>query len=485
MKKKKFLVPTAIITVCAFVLGILFATAGANLIGRGDNIGTDIQAASNLPTAERSDLEQSFIDIAAAVNPAVVQIRPRRAQTPLPMGRGIGSGVIISEDGYIVTNHHVINGASDIDVVLEDGHTMQAEIVGSDFYVDLAVLKITGENLPMVSFGRADDIRIGQWVMAFGSPLSEELKNTVTVGIVSGKGRVSNLNLGSELIQTDAVINPGNSGGPLVNLQGQLIGINTLIATRTGVYNGIGFAVPVNTVANAVEQIRTTGVVQYGYLGLGFDRVPQPLTKALGISPGAAQVTEVINGEAADRAGILAGDIITAINGEELRHFNHLRTRIGSYRPGEEILLEIVRDGQPLEVEVRLGTRDDIAAVNENSPQSRGGPRNFDTLGLTLEDFDPERARELLNLRERPQFRGAFIREIAPNSGAAQDAMLMSSDVIIEADQQPVDSAEDFARILSAIGGGETIQITAMRYARGPGDEGRFITFKTALEKPE
>ena len=472
MMRRKHLVPATFIVVIAFSAGIFFATAGSNFFGQEENTGSDVFASSPAsgPVGPKSSLEEAFIEVAATINPAVVQLRPRtgssQGQQNSPFGgapfnsffspeRGVGSGVIITSDGYIVTNNHVVESASDIIVVFEGGQTLEAEVVGADPYVDIAVLKVDGKDLPVISFGNAEDVKIGQWVMAFGSPLSEDLNNTVTAGIVSGNGRVSSLNLGAELIQTDAVINPGNSGGPLVDLQGRMIGINTLIASRTGVYNGIGFAVPVNTVQNAVEQLINTGLVRRGFLGITFDQVPQPLVEALNIPPGSAQVTGVLDGESASKAGVLAGDIITSINGEVLRNFSHLRTRIGAFLPEETITLKIIREDESFEVDVRLGDHPNNLVENEPPKIENNDNDSFQALGLTLQDFDPEDAKRSLDLAKTPDFRGAIIQSVAPNSDASQDARLMPYDIITEAGEQTVESVQDFQRIVNSLESGE------------------------------
>lgn len=504
--KKKVLIPAAILVASAFALGIFFATAGANLTGNGERITAESHAAPNLqpgPTL-RLNLEQAFIDVAEAVNPAVVQVRTRGLattesnplsgtplgqffSTPDPLHRGIGSGVAVSSDGYIVTNNHVVANAEDVDVTLLGGRILQAELVGSDDYFDLALLKIEAEDLPTIPYGSADDIRVGQWVMAFGSPLSEDLNNTVTAGIVSGLGRVSNLNLGSALIQTDAAINPGNSGGPLVDLQGRLIGINTLIATRNGGYNGIGFAVPVSTVTNVIEQLKSTGRVQRGFLGVHFDRVPQPLSEAMGVPVGSAQVMQVRAGTAADRAGLQAGDIITAINGKTLEAFSHLRTRISAHQPGDEITLSVVRDDKPLEFKIRLGEdQNQLAEGGSLLNEIEGANTSFKELGLTLKEADPQELRNELELDETPDFKGVLVANVDPRSDAAQDALLRRFDVITEAGQKPVRSVRDLKRIYDNAKGGEAVRLTVKRYLYDKdAKSGYYVSFRTAIKKAE
>ena len=271
-----------------FVAGVLFATMGANLFDQGHRIGTDTQASNSkvlrAPSpAARMEWEEAFINVADAVNPAVVQVRSAERiepsddpnaweRTPLErffanpqpndfpqVRQGLGSGVLIRSDGYIVTNNHVIQGADKLQVLLHDGRTFTATVIGRDENSDLAVIRINETDLPTVTLAPPSDVQVGQWVMAFGSPLDAALDNTVTAGIVSAIGRtsvrLSQINLYSDFIQTDAAINRGNSGGPLVNMNGQLIGINSAILSHTGTNAGIGFAIPVSIVDNVAMQL--------------------------------------------------------------------------------------------------------------------------------------------------------------------------------------------------------------------------------------
>ncbi len=504
---KAALIPCLILVVAAFVAGILFATAGGNLTGKGESFATESVAASIATplAASRTDLEQTFIDVAEAVNPAVVQIRTRAGvvegganplrgtpfeqffDMPDPQqrdgGMGIGSGLVIGEDGYILTNHHVVANAKDIDITLLDGRVLQAKLVGSDDFFDIAVLKVEAEGLRTIPFGTDEDIRVGQWVMAFGSPLSSSLNNTVTAGIVSGLGRVSDLNRGSMLIQTDAVINRGNSGGPLVDLRGRLIGINTLIASPTAYYAGIGFAVPVSTVVNAVEQLTNTGTVERGFLGVTFDRVPQTLVEAMDIPPGSAQVTDVWQGAAAERAGVRAGDIITGVDGKQLDDYQHLLARISANQPGDIVVLDLVRDDAALQFEVRLGEIPEELASNR--PPMRDvqdeGSTGFQELGLTLTDFDLEEMRERFEASDAPSFEGVLITQVDPGSDAAQDALLRRLDVITEANGVSIASVGDLKRVYDRAQEGDTIKLTVKRYTVQSG----FLMFRTALRKPE
>src|SRR5690606_13433324 len=302
-------VSLALLLAAAFLGGVFFVTSAANLINPDALGGRDAQAAWPA-VASVATLSEAFAEVAEVVNPAVVQIRSTRLLSqndarrinpfqgtpfedffgrPGPGGNGmpfeqngLGSGAFVRADGYLVTNNHVIDGADELEVALYDGRVLQAEVVGADPFSDLAVLKVEGDGFPFLAFGDAAELRVGQWVLAFGSPLSVDLGNTVTAGIISSAGRYNGgATSNSNYIQTDAAVNPGNSGGPLVNLDGEIVGINSAIATRTGGFQGISFAIPVNVVANTVDQLIDSGTVERGYLGIRFGPVTPSLARAL------------------------------------------------------------------------------------------------------------------------------------------------------------------------------------------------------------
>jgi serine protease Do len=398
--------------------------------------------------------------------------------------QGLGSGVIVRSDGYVVTNNHVIEGADELQVVLADGSSYDGEVVGTDPASDLAVLKIDADGLPEMSFGTVDDVRVGQWVLAFGSPFSLELSNTVTAGIVSAIGRtsqnLSTLNQFAAFIQTDAAINPGNSGGPLVNLRGELIGINTAIYTRSRGYQGIGFAIPVSVVENVSSQLIETGNVQRGYLGVFFARVPPSLAEVRDVPSGSAQVTQVESGTPADEAGLREGDIITQIDGQQLSDFNQLRTIIGNKQPGDAVQLTIVREDEERTIDVTLGTRPSDEELAGNQPRS-GSPdaESMEALGLDLRNLTPE-------LRQRLPFEGAdviegvIVMDVEPGSDAYRDAELREGNIITEVDRRPIASVTDFMAIYEDLAPGETFLVRVLRIT---GDQAQ--PFFTALTKPE
>jgi len=272
-----------------------------------------------------------------------------------------GSGVIISEDGYIVTNNHVVEFADEIEVTLSNNKQYQATIVGTDSRTDLAVLKIEAQNLPKLKYANSDQAKIGQWVLAVGNPL--ELTSTVTAGIISAKGRDIDIIPGGgaieSFIQTDAAVNPGNSGGALVDAQGRLLGINTAIATRTGYYSGYSFAIPVNIMKKIVDDIIEYGSYQRGYLGIGITDLDNELAEELGldITQGVV-ITAIEDGSAAQYAGLLPNDVIVKVDGKDVKSYPELQEFVGSAKVGDQVNLGINRNGDLQDLAVRLKARD-------------------------------------------------------------------------------------------------------------------------------
>ena len=500
----------------AFLAGIFVTTMGSNFLGNG-NLLSESEASANNDLEERGDtalrdadvssalaLEDAFTLVADAVNPTVVQIRSEKvvAQGNVLQGtpfeqffgpfqqepnqnyrsQGLGSGVVIQSDGYIVTNNHVIEGADELNVRMSDGTVYSAEVIGTDPASDLAVIKIDASGLRSVSFGQVDNIRVGQWVMAVGSPLSTDLGNTVTVGIVSAMERTSNtisrLNLYSSFIQTDAAINPGNSGGPLVNLKGELVGINSAIYSRSGGYQGIGFAIPIDVVENVANQLIDNGVVSRGFLGVNFDSVSESLAEVLNVPRGAAQITAVSDGSAAEDAGLQIKDIIVSVDGQELMDANQLRTIVGNKLPGDRVELGIIRNDRERTINVTLGERPDLEGQIQTRNQAPEQEDSMEPLGLMgLRNLTPEIANEL-GIPDRYNS-GVLITRIDQNSDAYREADLREGDIILEIDRQQVDNRNDFMRIYGDISSGESFLVNVLRVQ---GDQ--TVSFLTALTKP-
>ena len=503
-----------------FFSGILFATSGANLVGSADKVATVSWAGDRTAVADTEEavdwtapeavasiqeFETAFVSVADRINPAVVQIRAERVvrqQVPqfsqpfqgspfedffrqfgMPQGgqggqereyrsQGLGSGVILRSDGYLVTNNHVIEGAENLSVLLFDGKEYEAEVVGSDAFTDLAILRIKAVNLPIIRFGDAERLKVGQWVMAFGSPLAAELNNTVTTGIVSAVGRYSSTGTSVQnYVQTDAAINPGNSGGPLVNLNGELVGINTAIFTRTGGYQGIGFAIPVNTVQRISEQLIENGSVQRARLGVEYGAASDALRKALDLPAGAAQVGNVVDGSAADKAGIREGDVILGLDGKKLDNALALSTIIGSLEPGDEVDILINREGDEKTIRVTLGA----AEVQETGEagSAKEDASVSELLGLSYQNMTEDIARRF---ELADNVRGVFITSVDQGSFAYREANLRSGMLIIEADRKRVGSVADFEEIVQGLDEGETFLIRVRNLENG-------TTMLTALEK--
>ena len=357
--------------------------------------------------------------------------------------KSLGSGVIISPEGYVLTNNHVIDHATEITVTLRDRREMKAQVVGTDPRTDIAVLKISGSNFPYVTLGDSAQVQVGDVALAIGDPFG--VGQTVTAGIVSATGRG---NLGIEevedFIQTDAPINPGNSGGALIDDQGHLIGINTAILSgNSGGNQGIGFAVPVNLAHHVMDQILKNGKVDRAYLGI----LPQDVTPAMAKAFGAASTQGAVVGEItpnspAASSNLKQGDIITAINGKSIDDANQLRLELGMLAPGSTVTLSVVRDGRPQQVAVKLGdfpTQQERASVEKPSSDS--------TLqGVSVENLTPQTANEM---QISPETKGVVVADIDPSSHAA-DAGLQTGDVIQQVNHQAVRNVQDFQHALAS-----------------------------------
>jgi serine protease Do len=357
--------------------------------------------------------------------------------------RSLGSGVIVSPDGYILTNNHVVDDATDVKVSLSDKREFTARIVGKDSKTDLAVLKIDQSGLPTVSLGDSTKVQVGDIVLAIGNPFG--VGQTVTMGVVSATGRGG---LGIEevedFIQTDAAINPGNSGGALINASGELIGINTAILSRSGGNQGIGFAIPVNLARNVMDQIIHGGKVTRAFLGVTIQPVTADIAKAfkLGKSEGAL-VADVSPNSPAERAGLKAGDVITKVDGQTVADSRALQLMIGQMKPGRTVRLSVNRDGTERDVTATLGEQ---PSENDNSGSRAGGTSADRVLdGVSVETLTPELAREFGLSRT---MKGVLVRRVDPDSAAAA-AGLERGDVILEVNRHPVETVEQLNRYIN------------------------------------
>ena len=389
----------------------------------------------------------------------------------------LGSGVIVSADGYIVTNNHVVSKATEIEVLLADKRDFKGKVVGADPQTDIAVIKINATNLPVVPFGDSGQMKVGDTVMAFGNPFGQYF--TVTRGIVSALGRSLSDPRSDKLedfIQTDAAINPGNSGGALVNVRGQVIGINTAIIPGSGgpggegSFIGIGFAIPSNTAKHVMEDLIKTGKVSRGYLGVNIGNLNEGLAKQFKVpDTSGALVDEVTHGGPAEKAGIKIGDVIRKLNGQTVEGRDQLTEMVTDLNPGTEVKLDIIRDGQPMTIHLTLGERPanlSIMAGVGKAP-SEGALR-----GITVQNLTPE-LRDRLGLS--PDVRGVVITEIDPDSPAAQ-AGIQPGDVIEQINRHSVNSVADFNRLAAEAKGQTLLRINRQGNGAfiviGPGDNG-------------
>ncbi len=369
------------------------------------------------------------------------QMRPRPQ-----IEHGLGSGVIISPDGYIVTNNHVIDGAVDIRVTLTDRRILPAKLIGADPLTDLAVIKIDGSNLPSVPLGDSTQLHPGQTVLAFGNPLG--FRFTVTRGIVSALNRpnpyATDRRSPGQFIQTDAAINPGNSGGPLVNAHGEVIGINTFLVSETGGFSGMGFAIPAQIVKPTVDSLIKYGKVSHGYIGIGISDVTPDEAQFFHVTNASgAVVTQVEPNSPGAKAGLKVGDVITELNGKNVADAGALQAEVGEKQPGTTLQLKALRDGKSIDLPVTLEAMGKSERDNQNADTTHGKPR----WGLGLQDLTPDVRQQL---QAGDDVHGAMIQQVTPGS-PADNAGLQQGEVITEVNRQPVHSAADVQKALSSI----------------------------------
>jgi serine protease Do len=354
---------------------------------------------------------------------------------------GLGSGVIVSPDGYILTNNHVVAGMDKVKVLLGDQRTFKAKVIGADPKSDVALIKIEATNLPSLPLGDSDQIQVGQSVLAIGNPFG--LNQTVTLGIISAKGR-SRVGIAEyeDFIQTDAAINPGNSGGALVNLRGELIGINTAIASQSGGYQGVGFAVPSNMAKMVMNSLLKNGRVIRGWLGVSMQEITPDLAQSLGLKDArGALVADVAPGDPADKAGLKAGDVIVESNGKPVQGMMRFRNEIAETAPGASLALKVLRNGKSLDLTLVVG---ELKEKSEAGAKPESESEGESPLGISARDLTPDLAQRL-NLD--PDQRGVVITHVEPGS-RADEAGLAEGDVIISVDHVPVENVEGLRRAL-------------------------------------
>jgi serine protease Do len=436
-----------------------------------------VQRSSNRASAATlNEFNDAIVDIAERTNPTVVTITTQqtvrqRMRSPFSLffddprfdqerefqREGLGSGVIVSTDGYIITNNHVIRNADEILVQFYEGERVEAEVVGADPASDVAILKVERNNLPAIPLGDSEDLRVGELVLAIGSPLSQQFAHTVSMGVVSAKGRASlGLSDYENYIQTDAAINPGNSGGALINMDGELIGINTAIASRTGGNQGIGFAIPINMARMVMDSIIEDGRVVRSYLGIVQGAmVDGVMARALNLDVNYGVVVgEVVSGGPAESAGLAEGDVILEKDGNPIRDWGQFRTSIANSTPGTEVNLLIFRDGERRNITVTLEEMPEdeaVAAVTDDTREELE-----ESLGFQVENLS-ENVRRQLNLDETVE--GVVVSNVLQTSRAYRQG-LRRGDVITQVQNQPVPNADEFYSIISGLkSGGQEVML--------------------------
>jgi len=363
----------------------------------------------------------------------------------------LGSGFIISEDGYVVTNAHVIQDATEIVVQLTDRRQLEAEVVGKDATIDIALLKVEAEDLPVVATGSSEELEVGEWVVAIGSPFGFE--NSVTAGIVSAKGRSLPSDNYVNFIQTDVAVNPGNSGGPLFNLDGEVVGINAQIYSKSGGFMGLSFAIPVDVAMDAVEQLKEHGRVRRGWLGVYIQDVSPELAESFGMDkPVGALVARVMEGSPAEKGGLQSGDVVVAVNGEPVRTSGDLPPKIGRLQPEETAVLTVMREGERRKVEVVVGSRESAQEAAEAQPQ--------EVLGMKVGPV-PAETREELGL---PGGQGVQVAEVTGPPAAS--AGVRQGDVILKLANRSITGPQELAGIVADLPSG---QVVPMLVRRGQG----------------
>jgi serine protease Do len=422
-----------------------------------------------------------FAELAERQGPAVVNVSTTstaRGQQALPPGaeedpffdffrrfgppqpreyeaRSLGSGFIISNDGYILTNAHVVDAADEITVRLTDKREFKAKVVGVDKRTDVAVLKIDAGSLPVVAIGDPSKLRVGEWVIAIGSPFGFD--NTVTAGIVSAKGRSLPQENFVPFIQTDVAINPGNSGGPLFNLKGEVVGINSMIFSRTGGFMGVSFAIPIDVAVDVAKQLQTTGRVSRGRIGVVIQEVTKELADSFGLPrAGGALVNSVEKGGPADKAGIQASDVILKFDNKEIESSNELPRIVASTRPGSKVPVQVWRKGERKELQISVGETPDERGSRRQQGKKPAG-ETLGKLGLTVTEVSVDQRKEL-------NVSGGVLVENA--EGVAARAGIRRGDVILAVNNQEVKSVEEFTRLVAPT---DKVRTVALLVRRGEG----------------
>ncbi|MFI8979676.1 DegQ family serine endoprotease [Ectopseudomonas khazarica] len=385
--------------------------------------------------------------------------RQREAQS-------LGSGFIISPDGYIMTNNHVVADADEIIVRLSDRSELEAKLIGADPRSDVALLKVEGKNLPTVRLGKSEELKVGEWVLAIGSPFGFD--HSVTAGIVSAKGRSLPSDSYVPFIQTDVAINPGNSGGPLFNLKGEVVGINSQIFTRSGGFMGLSFAIPMEVAMQVADQLKADGKVTRGWLGVVIQEVNKDLAESFGLDkPAGALVAQVLEDGPADKGGLQVGDVILNLNDKPIIMSADLPHLVGGLKPGEKAQLDVVRDGSRKKLNVTIGTLPEEGQELAAGDPAQGGERSNNRLGVTVVELTAEQKKGL-DLKG-----GVVVKEVL--NGPAAMIGLRPGDVITHLNNQAIDSTSTFTQVAQELPKNRSVSMRVLRQGRAS-----FITFKLA-----
>jgi serine protease Do len=379
--------------------------------------------------------------------------------------QSLGSGFIISDDGYVLTNNHVVADADEIIVRLSDRSELEAKLIGADPRTDVALLKVEGKGLPTVKLGKSQALKVGEWVLAIGSPFGFD--HSVTAGIVSAKGRSLPNESYVPFIQTDVAINPGNSGGPLFNLDGEVVGINSQIFTRSGGFMGLSFAIPIDVAMDVANQLKSEGKVSRGWLGVVIQEVNKDLAESFGLEkPAGALVAQVLEEGPAAKGGLQVGDVILSLNGQPIIMSADLPHLVGALKPGSQADLDVVREGERKRIQLSIGS---LPEEGEEMPVAgdAGIERSSNRLGVSVAELSAEQ-KKAFDLRG-----GVVIKEV--QSGPAALIGLRPGDVITHLNNQPIDSAQTFAQVAKELPVNRSVSMRVLRQGRAS-----FITFKLA-----
>ncbi|WP_031433452.1 DegQ family serine endoprotease [Methylomarinum vadi] len=447
---------------CIFIIGFALMSQPlfAQLPDFTEMVEDNGKAVVNISTTQKiaqvGDEENDLPQIPEDVPPQLEEFFRRFFQGP---GRGfvpretksLGSGFIISSDGYVLTNHHVVKNADEIVVKLNDRRELEAKLIGSDESTDVALLKVEAKNLPVVAIGSSKKLRVGEWVLAIGSPFGFE--QSVTAGIVSAKRRSLPGGNYVPFIQTDVAINPGNSGGPLFNMKGEVVGMNSQIYSRSGGYMGLSFAIPMDVAMNVVEQIKTNGKVSRGWLGVQIQDVTRELAESFGMDrPYGALVSKVIAGSPAEKAGIKIGDIIVEFNGQEIETSGELPPIVGMTPVDEEARVKVIREGDSQTLEVKIGLLPD----QEQLAASENQEKIVNRLGVVVSELTAEQ-REQLQVDKN----GVLVQDV--KNGPALDAGVRRGDVILRIQNHTIRNIADFEEVVSNLPVEKSIAVLIQR----------------------